>query len=260
MKQDPTAAETGASAAASPASSSEGQGSDDASTRRSRPAARRTQTERSDAMRRRLLEATIACLSAEGYSNTSVSAIVRTAGVSRGAHLHHFPSKAALMCDAARLQMQRTYKKLGQVLLDMADSDDRLRGLVHQAWQEVYSAPLSLASLELQVASYRDASLAQMLESLHDAVLRTINLAAEHYFEPLPGARHRLSELMLLTQWLLRGMSLDVAQTGDAQLFTRYLDIWVDLLATEMRTRRGVTAPPRRPDDWDESIGAAAQR
>ena len=57
---------------------------------------RRTQEERTAAMRERLLNATVECLYELGYAKTTTTAIVERAGVSRGAQLHHFPTKADL--------------------------------------------------------------------------------------------------------------------------------------------------------------------
>jgi len=55
---------------------------------------RRTQTERSEAMRQRLINATVTCLANEGYAGTTVSKIISPADVSRGAPMHHIPTKA----------------------------------------------------------------------------------------------------------------------------------------------------------------------
>ncbi|MGH8517858.1 MAG: TetR/AcrR family transcriptional regulator, partial [Panacagrimonas sp.] len=71
---------------------------------------RRTQTERSDAMRKRLIDATLQGLVQDGYAATTVSSIVRRAGVSRGAHLHHFPTKNALILEATEYLMRRAYR------------------------------------------------------------------------------------------------------------------------------------------------------
>ena len=57
---------------------------------------RRTQEERSAATRAKLLDATIDCLIELGYAGTTTTLIAERAGVSRGAQLHHFPSKDAL--------------------------------------------------------------------------------------------------------------------------------------------------------------------
>ena len=61
---------------------------------------RRTQAERSETMRARILTAAVACLFEQGYGATTTVSVAATAGVSRGAMLHHFPSKADLMLAA----------------------------------------------------------------------------------------------------------------------------------------------------------------
>src|SRR5256885_8226039 len=101
-----------------------------------KPAKRRTQAERRDAMRKRLLKATLDSLAHDGYAGTSVSSIVRRAGVSRGAQLHHYPSKNALILDAANYLMRRAYRILGEVLLSIANEEDRLQALLDASWSE----------------------------------------------------------------------------------------------------------------------------
>ena len=58
--------------------------------------------ERSAAMRNKLLDATIESLFEVGYFQTSTVAVTERAGVSRGAMLHHFPSKADLIMAASQ--------------------------------------------------------------------------------------------------------------------------------------------------------------
>lgn len=59
--------------------------------------ARRTQAERSATMRARIRKAAVMCLYKRGYGATTTVSVASTAKVSRGAMLHHFPSKADLM-------------------------------------------------------------------------------------------------------------------------------------------------------------------
>ena len=51
-------------------------------------------------MRQRLLEATVECLVEHGWSGTSTTLVSQRAGVSRGAQLHHFPTKNDLVVAA----------------------------------------------------------------------------------------------------------------------------------------------------------------
>src|SRR5688572_11844871 len=63
-------------------------------------ATRVPQEERTRAMRARLLEATVDCLVERGFSHTSTTLVSERAGVSRGAQLHHFPTKNDLVVAA----------------------------------------------------------------------------------------------------------------------------------------------------------------
>ena len=65
-----------------------------------RAAVRVPQEERTRAMRQRLLEATVDCLVEHGWSGTSTTLVSQRAGVSRGAQLHHFPTKNDLVLAA----------------------------------------------------------------------------------------------------------------------------------------------------------------
>ena len=49
--------------------------------------------------RQRILESAVICFSESGYDKTGVAKICRTAGVSKGAFYHHFPTKQALFLE-----------------------------------------------------------------------------------------------------------------------------------------------------------------
>ena len=59
------------------------------------------QEERTRAMRQRLLDACVECLVERGWSGTSTTLVSQRAGVSRGAQLHHFPTRR--LCNLASL-------------------------------------------------------------------------------------------------------------------------------------------------------------
>lgn len=55
------------------------------------------QAQKSAMTRDRILEAAISCFINLGYTNVTTAKVASTAGVSRGAMLHHFPSKTELI-------------------------------------------------------------------------------------------------------------------------------------------------------------------
>src|SRR5438270_13922097 len=65
-----------------------------------RAPSRRTQEERSASTRALLLDTTIDCLVERGYAGTTTTVIAQRAGLSRGAQLHHYPTRAELVAAA----------------------------------------------------------------------------------------------------------------------------------------------------------------
>lgn len=219
---------------------------------------RRSQLERSDAMKQRLIDATLDCLVQEGYAGTTISKIVERAGVSRGSPVHHFPSKAALIEATAEQLVRRIYIALGKMVRRVDRAEDRLQGLILAGWRDLLVKPEAAALLELLTASRHDPALATTIQKLWAVAFHTVKQAANHYLEPVADDDD-VADLMILTQWVLRGMAEDRhVNAGSAQanrFFERYLDLWSELLATHLRAKDGVETPPPKPAFWDSSLG-----
>ena len=56
-------------------------------------------------MRARLMDATVDLLVERGFSGTSTTLVSERAGVSRGAQLHHFPTKNDLVVAAVKIDV-----------------------------------------------------------------------------------------------------------------------------------------------------------
>ena len=76
---------------------------------------RRTQAERTAETTAKLLDATADCLVERGYAGTSTVEVCRRAGVSRGALVHHFPSKDDLVAAAVHFG-RGTHSAIGRCL------------------------------------------------------------------------------------------------------------------------------------------------
>ena len=202
---------------------------------------RRTQAERSSAMQRRILDATLKCLAADGYAGTTVSRITQTAGVSRGAPMHHFENKAALMKATAEMMIKRVYLQMGKAMEELEASDDRLHDLIYSAWKHVFYQPEFRALQELLMASQRDKDLAFVLQQVWTAGHITLGNAADHYLEPI-HENANVRQAMTLTQWLLRGMALDLHLVESPDVMDHYLKLWSQMLALHLRAKPKNTA------------------
>lgn len=215
--------------------------------------ARRTQAERSEAMRIRLIEATLKCLETDGYAGTTVTKIVDAAQVSRGAPVHHFPSKAALIAATAEHLMRKIYVQLGVAMRHLDQSEDKLTELIMTSWKQIFGTTENAVILELIVASRRDEELAQMLQKLWMSAFSTLGTAADHYLLP-NSSKDNVQHLMILTQWLLRGMAMDKHLVFNERVIEHYLRLWCRLLGSHLHAKPNVTTPPPRPEFWDLSI------
>lgn len=211
---------------------------------------RRTQAERSEAMRKRILTATLKCLAAEGYAGTTVSQIIAEAGVSRGALMHHFENKEALIAATAKMMVKRVYVQMGQAMGALSESEDRLHDILYNVWKNVFNQSEYRALLELLFASQRDDELAATLQKVWTAGYITLGNAAEHYLEPIQAGTD-VRQIMVLAQWLLRGMALDHHLVENPGLFDHFLRLWSNMLALHLKAKPGVTEPPPRPPLWD---------
>ena len=214
------------------------------------PALRRTQLERSQAMRKRLLAATLQSLAEDGYNGATLSSIVRRAGVSRGAQVHHYPNKQALMLDAADDLLRRTYRTLGELLLSIAEESNRLQALVDALWEQLFATPLYRAYMELLLASQRDAALRQALETLLAQQIGVFEIAIDHYFEPGPGADQDIRPLFIQLFMMLNGLAGHAHLLPQTETVQAFLSKWVKQSTAHMRARKGVRRPPPRPESW----------
>jgi AcrR family transcriptional regulator len=133
---------------------------------------RRTQAERSATTRARLLDATLECLCDLGYARTTTPEIARRAGLSRGAQLHHFPTKAELVTSAVEHLFERRHQEFRAAFARVPAGADRYAAAIDILWSMV-SGPTFHAYLELAVAARSDPELRVAVRTLTQR-LRTV--------------------------------------------------------------------------------------
>src|SRR3954468_12247753 len=138
------------------------------------PPRRRTQEERSATTRAALLDATIDCLAEYGYANLTTTRVVERAGVSRGAQVHHFPTKAELVSEAVRHLAGKRIEEFLQTMPKLPSSEEkRVSRILDLIW-EVHKSPLFDAALGLWVPSRTDPELRASLAAVENDVADTV--------------------------------------------------------------------------------------
>jgi AcrR family transcriptional regulator len=173
------------------------------------PAAARTpRQDRSRETQRRLMEATVTCLVERGWSGTTTTLVAERAGVSRGAQLHHYPTKSALVTSAVvHLAERRAAEIRGEAPalegLPLPRRVDRVLDLLAAA----FTGPLFVAALELWLAARTDDDLRATLVPLEARLGRDLHRLAVSLLgadESRPGVRPAVQA----TLDLLRGLGV----------------------------------------------------
>jgi AcrR family transcriptional regulator len=123
------------------------------------PAPRKEQA-RSRETRRRLLDATIACLTETGYAGLTTQEVARRAGVSRGAH--HYRTKQELVRAAIERLDWRRAAEFRRRLAGLRAAEDPIGAAVEVLWK-VALGPLAYAELALLAGVRTDPDLRSVL-------------------------------------------------------------------------------------------------
>ncbi len=125
--------------------------------------------ERTAAMRKRLIEAAIECLTDLGYGATTLQEVTDRAGASRGAILHHFPSKVDLMIAVAEYAAGKQNRQVARLLADTEPGMDRFLGITMATWDAMQRPP-AIALLEIMMGSRSDPELGARFPAVIDAL------------------------------------------------------------------------------------------
>src|SRR3954471_12342114 len=200
------------------------------------------QEERSRAMRARLMDATIECLVDHGFGGTTTTLVSERAGVSRGAQLHHFPTKNDLVVAAVEHLTEVRGRELAAAAQALPTGVRRTRAVL-QMLADHFTSPVFTAALELWVAARTDPTLLAAVAPLEQRVGREVHrLTVE-----LLGAdesRAGVRELVQATLDLVRGLGLADTITDDARRRSRILDQWARTLDAPLDATLDPTLDP----------------
>jgi AcrR family transcriptional regulator len=165
------------------------------------------QARKSAATRIQIISAAIRCIVESSYSKTTMMKISEKAGLSRGATLHHFPSKMDIIRAAVDYIHEKRIQAFRRSIKEIPEGAD-----IAQLAVEAYSAdlkhPIFVALFELSVAARTNV---ELREILHPAQL---NFDQEWYetawslFPEWHSDRQAFDLALILCQTLIEGMAI----------------------------------------------------
>ncbi len=173
------------------------------------------QQTKSQLTRNAILQAAVDCFYELGYANTTTENIAQRAGVSRGAMLHHFPSRSGLI--------QATVKYLNQLRIEMFATEEkavqhgaeysRIEEGIDAYWAQL-NTPTFVVFNELKVAARTDPELAAAVDPALEEFESAWYAAVKDVFPDL-ALSEAFDRANYLTKYLLEGMAIARASSGE---------------------------------------------
>jgi AcrR family transcriptional regulator len=186
------------------------------------------QQTKSENTRSAILDAAIDCFHDVGYAATTTEQVARRAGVSRGAMLHHFSSRAELVASAvAHLNAKRlALFQREETRIQRNARHTRVAQGIDSYWRQLNSK-LFVVFHELQVAARTDPNLERILAPAIAEFDRRWLEMVENVFPDLSQSRNFVLG-NFLTLFLLEGMAVN---------YLRRPGKWGKLLRDDLKRR-----------------------
>jgi AcrR family transcriptional regulator len=186
------------------------------------------QQERSGRTRARLMAATVECLVELGWTGTTTTVVAQRAGVSRGAQLHHYPTRAELVVAAVQHLGAARFAEVRERAAALPAGIGRTAAVLDML-AALHTGPLFRATLELWVAARTDPELRAVVVPLEAGIGRethrlTVELLGAD--ESVPGVREAVQQ----TLDLVRGLGVSALLSDDGPRRRALLADWAHRL------------------------------
>jgi AcrR family transcriptional regulator len=189
----------------------------------------RTQQQRRDETRRALLDAAVESLIDVGFARTTTLEVQRRAEVSRGALLHHFPSKAELLVAAVDHLAEMRARELKILSAALPPTDHRAArtdAVLGLLWQ-CFSGTFFQVAMELRTAARTDPELRPVLATAEKALRERILAQARTLFGKDVAEHPGLERALDITLQLMIGAAMSaVLHTDDNKRLDVLIEDW----------------------------------
>ena len=224
----------------------------------------RTQQQRREETRRSLLDAAVQSLIEVGFARTTTLEVQRRADVSRGALLHHFPSKAELLVAAVDHLAEMRAREMKAFASQLppergergdreaaapgepAPGDDPRTGAVLDLLWQCFSGTFFKVSMELRTAARTDPDLRRVLTAAERSLRDRIVAQSRTLFGRAVAEHANLERALDLTLQLMIGAAMSSVLHGEGSRLEEIVDDWKALFPLVLANAGPATTTDRK--------------
>jgi len=196
---------------------------------------RRTQAERRETTRKQLLDAAAKLIRQKGFGGLRTIEVASLAGVSRGALMHHFPSKHALVVAVLIHVNEVTFAQSTRRAQLARSSSDPIAEIIKDA-QDFFLGDYFFIELAIAMS---DESTRRLRSETHQFTRQTRFSIEAAWLDTLISSgipRQLASDVLALTLSAVRGFSVRMLIENDPEQFTRLMNVWRGIIHQHLAT------------------------
>lgn len=199
--------------------------------------ARRTQAERSEETQTRILRAAANLIRKRGYARFRTAEVAQEAGISRGAQLHHFPTKDALVVAT----LGHVFEQAQSVSRRRASAVNRPRDLIEaiiEDAREFFFSEHFLVAIDIVLSTSTDHSVRTQILEIARRARRPVETAWSEALAASGVSVKLAPDIVALTLGVVRGMALRTLWDNDPAWFDRLFALWREMIRSFIATHK----------------------
>jgi AcrR family transcriptional regulator len=200
-------------------------------------ARRRTQAERSEETRTRILKAAANLIRKRGYARFRTAEVAKEAGLSRGAQLHHFPTKDSLVVAT----LEYVFEQAQVLSRRRASAVNRPRDLIEAVIEdarEFFFSEHFMVAIDIVLSTSTDQSVRRQILDISRKARRPVETAWTEALAASGVSGPLASDLVALTLSLVRGMALRTLWDNDPKWFDELFALWRQMIKVFLSDRQ----------------------
>ncbi|MBW1880500.1 MAG: TetR/AcrR family transcriptional regulator [Deltaproteobacteria bacterium] len=177
------------------------------------------------------MDAAIESLVDLGFAKTTTLEVQKRAGVSRGALLYHFPSKAELLAATVVHLAVLRGRQLKELAVGLPGGKARVEAVLDLLW-ESFRGPLFQIATELRFAARTDAELRPVLVEVERDLLDRVNAQARRLFGDELAALPGYPVALEMTLQLMIGAATTAMLHGEHVRVEALINQWKTIFPT----------------------------
>jgi AcrR family transcriptional regulator len=200
------------------------------------PARRRTQAERTEATRTRILKAAANLIRSRGYARFRTADVAAEAGLSRGAQLHHFPTKDSLVVATLEYVFEQAQIVSRRRAAVVNRPRDLIEAVIEDAREFFFSEHFFVA-IDIVLSTSTDQAVRKQILDISRKARRPVETAWTEALAASGVPTSLAPDIVALTLGLVRGMAMRTLWDNDPKWFDELFAVWRRMIKTFLESQ-----------------------